>query len=495
MDSKRWPVTLVIIAVVVVTSVIIVVSYHDTSGGIPVATISDASGDIIVTWQNSKGIFAQRIDLSGQSLWGEDGVLVSGFPPEKSYTLTSDGAGGAIVIWYDSSNNPDHDDPDYFNPVTLYAQRINTDGELMWGNGILIGDTNRIGVRFPDVVTDVSGGAIFTWNDYEAFHLALHNDFLRIRKIDAAGNSLWGDEGIIIVASSPFHPLTEEEIAAGIKGTYTRSWPTYQGQFAAVNDDAGGVIVTWEEEITSQSDRVYAQRFNEQGDAIWPSSILVANEKLGSAESDGSGGAIVKTPEGTVYSGIGQVGKPIVVRISSYGEILSSWVYPHTIIQDGTSGFVCIRIEEYPDSGPPWERQTALYVQRRDEAGQALWPEKLVIKPDEETRIGNLGFVTDGTGGVIIVWRLVKDSVSYGSLMAQRIDSEGEFRWGESGITVFADTSLKYQEISEVFSDGSGGVIIIAELGTGALNPDMAYAQRLDTDGNLLWGDGIRIDR
>ena len=495
MDRKRWFLALVIIAAVVIASVVIAVNYHDTSGGIPVAAISDVSGDIIVAWQENKGIFAQRI-LSGQSLWGEDSVLVSRFPPEKSYNLTSDGSGGAIFTWYEKADI-DHDDPDYFNPITLCAQRINTDGELMWGGGVLIGDSNSHGVRFPDVITDGNGGAIFAWNDYEAFYRALHDDILRIKKIDAFGNSLWGEEGIIIVASSSFHPLTEEEIAAGIKGTYARSWPTYQGQFVVVNDGAGGVIVTWEEEITNRSDRVYAQRFNEQGDAVWPSRLTVADEKLSSAESDGSGGAIVWTPEGTVYSGIGQVGKPLFVHISGDGEILATREYSPggAIIRDGTGGFVHIRIEEDPPYGPPWERQTTLYVQRQDKTGQALWPEKLVIDPDEETRIGNLEFVADGTGGVIIVWRLVKDSVSYGGLMAQRIDAEGELRWGEGGIPVFADTSLKYQEISEAFSDGSGGMIVIAELGTGALNPDMACAQRLDADGHLPWGDGIRIDR
>jgi len=293
MDRKRWPVALAIIAAVVIASVVIALSYHDAPGGIPVAAISDASGDIIVTWQNSGGIFAQRIDLSWQSLWGEDGVLIAGFPPEKSYTLTSDGVGGVIFIWYDRSNNIDHDDPDYFNPITLYARRINTDGELMWGDGVLIGDTNRLGVRFPDVITDGSGGAIFAWNDYEAFSRTLHDDILRTKKIDAAGNSFWGDEVIIVVASSPFHPLIEEEITAGIKGTYTRSWPTYSGKFAAVNDGANGIIVTWEEEITNRSDKVHAQRFNEQGDAVWPSRLIVADENLLSAESDGTGGAIV----------------------------------------------------------------------------------------------------------------------------------------------------------------------------------------------------------
>jgi len=41
----------------------------------------------------------------------------------------------------------------------------------------------------------------------------------------------------------------------------------------------------------------------------------------------------------------------------------------------------------------------------------------------------------------------------------------------------------------------TGGVTVIAALGTGALSGDMVYAQKLDAEGNRLWGDGMMINR
>jgi hypothetical protein len=494
--SKRWPIALVIIAIVVIISAVIIYSYRDAPGRIPISAVSGSSGDTIVTWQDSGGIYAQRLNLSGQPLWGEDGLLIAESPPDKSYTLISDGLGGAIFTWYESTHI-DHEDPDYFSPVTFYARRINADGELMWDDGVLIGDSNRHGVDFPAVVPDGSGGAIFVWNDYKPFYKALHEDILRIKKFDAGGRSLWGSEGIPITASTSYHELTEDEIAAGIKGTYARSWPTYSGQFTAVNDGAGGAIVIWEEEITSKSERVFAQRFNDRGDAVWPDRLTVAGEGFLCAESDGAGGAIVWTPEGTVYSGIGTVGTPLMVNISGDGEILSSRSYDSsaTYLNDGLGGFIRIRIEEDPPSGPPWDRRTTLYVQRQDTAGKALWPEVRVIDPGEKEQFADLEYIADGTGGVIIVWQLQRDSVPIGGIMAQRVDTDGTLCWREEGIPVFGGSRIRYQGIAGVLGDGSGGVTVIAALGTGALSGDMVYAQKLDAGGNRLWGDGVMINR
>lgn len=495
-DKKRWLIALIVIVAVVVASVLIALSYHDSPGRIPAKAISITPGDTLVTWQNSQGIFAQCINLSGQLLWGEGGVLVAGFPPEKSYAVTPDSVGGAIFIWYESRKNIDHDDTDYFSPITFYAQRINADGEILWGDGVLIGDSNSHGVRFPDVVTDGSGGAMFAWNDYKSFYKALHEDILRLKKFDAGGRSLWGSDAIIVAASTSYHELSEEEIAAGIKGTWTRSWPTYSSQFAAVSDGAGGAIVIWEEEITSKSERVFAQRFNDRGDAVWMDRLTIADEGLLSVESDGAGGAIVWTPEGTVDSGIGRVGQSLIVHIGDNGEILATREYApgDAVISDRLGGFIRIRIEEDPPSGPPWDRRTTLYVQGQDAAGKALWPEKRIIDPGEKQQIGELEYAADGSRGVVITWRLTKDSAPYGGLMVQRVDADGMLRFGGEGMLVFEDVTMKYQGVIEVFGDGSGGAVIIATLGKGALTGDMAYAQRLDADGNRLWGDGLRID-
>jgi hypothetical protein len=495
-EKKRWPIALIIIAVVVIISTVIIYSYRDAPGRIPIAAISSDSGETIVTWKDSAGIYAQRLNLSGQSLWEEDGLLIAESPPDKSYTWISDGLGGAIFTWYESTDI-DNEDPDYFSPVTFYAQRINADGEPMWDDGVLIGDSNRHGVDFPKVIPDSTGGAIFVWNDYKPFRKALHEDILCLKRFDAGGQSLWGIDAVIVAASTSYHELTEEEIAAGIKGTWTRSWPTYSGQFAAVSDGTDGVIVIWEEEITSKSERVFAQRFNDRGDAVWPDRLTVADEGLLSAESDGAGGAIIWTPEGTVYSGIGRVGRSLIVHISGNGEILTTREYApgDVFISDGLDGFIRIRIEEDPPSGPPWDRRTTLYVQGQDSAGKSLWPEVKVIDPGEKEQFAGLEYIVDGTGGIIIVWQLQKDSVPIGGIIAQRIDADGTLFWGEEGIPVYGGSRIRYQGIAEVLEDGSGGVTVIAALGTGALSGDMVYAQKLDAEGNRLWGDGIMINR
>jgi hypothetical protein len=120
---------------------------------------------------------------------------------------------------------------------------------------------------------------------------------------------------------------------------------------------------------------------------------------------------------------------------------------------------------------------------------------KVIDPTREKEQFADLEYTADDTGGIIVVWQLQKDSVPIGGIMAQRIDADGTLCWGEEGIPVFGGSRIRYQGIAEVLGDGSGGVTVIAALGTGALSGDMVYAQKLDAGGNLLWGDGMMINR
>ena len=113
---------------------------------------------------------------------------------------------------------------------------------------------------------------------------------------------------------------------------------------------------------------------------------------------------------------------------------------------------------------------------------------------NQHYQLGNLEYVADGTGGIILLWQFQKEYVAYGGTFAQRLDAEGNIRWGETGIAVFNEPD-KYQANGTLISDGSGGALVIAVAGNNALGGDMVYAQRLDADGNRLWGNGVRIDR
>ncbi|HEY50371.1 MAG TPA: hypothetical protein G4O20_01000, partial [Dehalococcoidia bacterium] len=133
---------------------------------------------------------------------------------------------------------------------------------------------------------------------------------------------------------------------------------------------------------------------------------------------------------------------------------------------------------------------------RLDEKGGAVYPEKLVLTTPEKQQLHGLEYVADGNGGIILAWQLRRGwDIAYGDIFAQRLDGEGNICWGEEGIPVFTAPEIKYQGGFITINDDSGGVIIIAVLGKGGLSGDMVYVQRLDMDGNRLWGDGIRIDR
>ena len=498
--KRRWPLAFLMIIVVVIVSAALIYNFRDNLGGIPMRAISDDSGGAIIAWQDKEGIFVQRIDASGQRLWKQGGLLVSEAGakldpyalPQTNFTLIGDGTAGAIVTWDDKSGKPtDFNDPAYFDPVPFYAQRINSNGDFLW-KGVVIasGNASLYGGEFPTVIADGTGGAIFAWNNYRPYFRALHDDFLRLQKIAPDGTRLWGDEGKLLVSSSPWRPLTEEEKAAGNKGTFTRSWPTYAGTHDIVSDDAGGCIVIWEEQGERNSYNVYAQRLENNGNSAWNQPVVVGSAKYlyNSLVSDGSGGAVL-----TLYLYANDSIK-LPQHIGSNGEPLEARAYSPGSISDGLGGSIRVRVEADPPYGPPDEKRNILDVQRFDTAGSPLWPEKRVLATPERYQIGELEYIGDGKGGIILLWQFQKDNVAYGGIFAQKVNSEGTIMWGEQGITVFIKPD-RYQGNTTLISDGSGGSLVIAIAGKNALGGNMVYAQHLDASGARLWGDGTRIDR
>ena len=499
-EKRRWPLAILIIAVVVLISVALIYFFRDTLGGIRMRAVSDGSGGAISAWQEEQGIYVQRINASGKPLWKEGGILLSEAsakldpygPPQTSFTLIPDGSGGAIITWDDKSVRPkDRDDPAYFDPIPFYSQRISPNGEFLWKDAVIAsGDASLYGGGFPIVIADGTGGAIFAWNNYKTYFRALHDDFLRLQKLAPDGTRLWGGEGRLLVSSSPWRPITEEEKATGIQGTINRSGPTYAGTHDIASDGAGGCIVIWEEEEVERSSySVYAQRLDNSGNPVWSQRVTVgsARYQYNSLGSDGSGGAILALSYGDNRMAFQH-------HIGGNGELLEMKAYSPGTISDGLGGSISVQIEADPPFGPPSEKRNTLNVQRFGVSGSPLWREKQVLATPERYQIGELEYIVDSKGSVILLWRLQKESVSYGGLFAQRLDAEGNLKWGEEGIPVFNQPD-KYQGNATLLSDGSGGTLVIAIAGKNALGGDMVYTQRLDAAGNQLWGDGVRIDR
>src|SRR5205814_1078934 len=112
----------------------------------------------------------QRMSGAGVPEWSVDGVALctaagdQGIRPpsgdQGSPTMVGDGAGGAIVTWYDSRGGSFTDD--------IYAQHVLASGAVApaWpANGSAL-CTAANSQYSPAIIADGAGGAIVTWYDY-----------------------------------------------------------------------------------------------------------------------------------------------------------------------------------------------------------------------------------------------------------------------------------------------------------------------------------------
>jgi hypothetical protein len=130
--------------------------------------VDDGSGGVVITWHDdiygtNSDIYVQKVDSSGFNQWTANGVAIctaeadKGTNDYKYETIVSDGSGGAIISWWDkrSSSTPD-----------IYAQRINSSGQIQWAtNGVPV-CTASYGQWTPAMLTDRDGGAFIIWMDY-----------------------------------------------------------------------------------------------------------------------------------------------------------------------------------------------------------------------------------------------------------------------------------------------------------------------------------------
>lgn len=94
----------------------------------------------------------------------------------------------------------------------------------------------------------------------------------------------------------------------------------------------------------------------------------------------------------------------------------------------------------------------------------------------------DLQMCSDGAGGAIITW----EDYRFGSssfIYAQRINSNGTTLWNSNGILVCVNG---YAVAPKICGDGAGGAIIVWHCNWSGPDYDI-YAQKIDTNGNLLW--------
>ncbi len=242
---------------------------------------SDGAGGAIVTWYDGRGsnyhIYAQHVLVTGtvDELWPVDGVAVCTAPLiQLDPAIVTDGSGGAIITWKDSRAATGFD---------IYAQRVLASGTVdpLWpvdGQALCTAGSPQ-GV--PQIVTDGSGGAIVAWHDQRGFDLDIYAQH--------------------VLASGGVDPAWPAD------GTGVCTAASHQSYVQIVADGNGGMIATWQDVRSGTSVDVYAQHALASGvlDPAWPTDGKALCQAGNQQDTpyiigDGAGGAIVSWSDARV---------------------------------------------------------------------------------------------------------------------------------------------------------------------------------------------------
>jgi hypothetical protein len=172
-------------------------------------------GAYIAWWDNRVDlrprIFAQHINASGISLWAENGLEIS--PPGASgglngFSIIADDFGGAVISWVDGRKNDSND-------ADIYAQRITGNGQTLWTeNGVPV-CTRQGHQYSPQLSTDKAGGAIIVWEDQGASPIGSGEQWLYAQHINRFGIIQWPLNGMPIYRHHSHNPRTISDNGGG----------------------------------------------------------------------------------------------------------------------------------------------------------------------------------------------------------------------------------------------------------------------------------------
>ncbi|MHA1651211.1 MAG: hypothetical protein ACTSYB_13540, partial [Candidatus Helarchaeota archaeon] len=382
---------------------------------------SDGAGGVIIVWRDYRSsvnkIYAQRLNATGHTMWTANGVLVASTSyAQESPQLCSDGQGGAIIVWCD-----------YRPPgstSSIYAQRLNADGERQWGSsGVAVYHSSTRWQTEPRIVSDGANGSIIIWRHNDG----TGNDYIYGQRLNETGNAQWG--------------LIKQVYTSGDTNT-----------IQMCSDGASGAYITW------SYGHIYAQRLNSAGNRYWASAGVTICDASGTQDKpqiikDGTNCAVIvwhdyRVGSWDVYAqridGTGTVQwktNGVEISVTSLNQ-----QYPQ-LCSDGANGSI-ITWQDARNSN--WD----IYAQRINDSGQVYWTTNGIPIATTSATQQYPSICSDGVGGAIIAWQ-------QGDIYAQRINKTGHLQWLANGAGIC--TAAGDQRSPIIYSDGAEGAYIVWE--------------------------------
>jgi hypothetical protein len=431
-----------------------------TSGQWSPAISPDGSGGAIIVWGDERNgdsdIYAQRLDKNGNHLWSQ-GVRINsdtGSTAQRLPALALTEDNSVFVVWEDGRNG--HYD--------IYAQRLDGNGNRLWGQDIRVNsDIGTSGQSNPAISPDGSSGAIVVWNDERERERYGESD-IYAQRLGQNGNKLW---------------------TADMRVNSDNSTAWYGGA-ALILDGANGVIVIWMDDYSYQ---VYAQRLNGIGNRVWTQDIQLGDAGYRPAVATVSGEDIIAvwTWDGVILAQrLDRIGNLLWIRERQLipGTGAARQYHPSVVANDsGEAVLLWVDNRSEPPNNSP-----AVYSQRFDQNGDTIWPHDIKLVSEVGTYNFDAELDADGIGSNVVgVW---------GHVQAQQIDVSGNLGW-PSVISVDSEAGFISPHSPEVAMLSDGSTIIVWQdhrNWSGSSQPFDVYAQRVGKAGERLWIQDVRVN-
>jgi hypothetical protein len=410
----------------------------DVSSAFHPHIVSDGAGGSIIAWEDDRGtgkpIYAQRVDGSGNPYWAENGIRISDVDNYELLELVSDGAGGAIAVFFDYN-------------AEIWAQRIGADGDLLWGSiGIQITDTQPLG--YIVVASDGFGGFVVAFKEYGF-------DMIYAQRDDRYGNVIWDDvPDLGIEVSDTGYP------------------------FDIVADGFGGLFIVYTMGLSEGANNARIQRVYPNGN-IWQIPISHNGLPLGRGiepvvAGNANDGVIVAWKE------YGYAWDVFAMCVSASGDTVWGptcvcWSFHDkdniAIMSDGLGG-AYLAWEDYRGDDYP-----SIYAQRLSYLGTPLWAENgILIGHDLDNQLSPV--IIESGDGCVIAW-LDYSADEY--LAGQKLGPGGIAAWTAGGEML---AQGYYDQYYDITPDGAGGLFVSFIKDNATTNYDV-YAQSRDHNNSI----------
>ncbi len=423
-------------------------------------------GGVVFVWSDTRtgirDVWAQKYDVNGNKLWGEEGLLVNGeLSRQEDPVVIESGNGDVIIAWVDFRNEDAGD---------IYAQKVSSEGVLQWDpSGVPLCLHEEIQISL-NIVPDENGGAYVIWLDSR-----------NVGGTDIYGTHIDSNGDIVAGWDADGNPIANE---SGIQNQHT-FW----------EDGTNGAVVAWHDTRDPDDADIYIQRIASNGDLLWDEDGNILTNATGPQEKPKI------TPDGTgnfIFSwrdmGVDSFGDIKAQRVDLNGNLL--WaneveVYAGTGIQRNA------RITKASDNGAiiVWEdgrneiseNFKDLYAQKLDISGNLQWDASSVEIVQAMNDQLNPRLKGDNDGGAWITWEDGRvNNHPYEDIYIQHVNSSGTFELPANGYDVCSADGWQFSPLVKI-SDNN----VFCVWGDNRTGSTGLYVQILDDSGTpILEDDG-----